>query len=670
MNVKKLEETSSFCKTLNLLYVVKDKNNKNNNLEYFENFFKEVVYVDNGLDAFKEFGKNKFSIVMTDIGIPALNGFELIKKIKKIKKNIVTIIYSSNDDKESFLKTIELKIDGYLIPPFSENSFLEVLYKSIENCREKKEKINKQKENLRIQKQFTDLVDKNSIISKTDKNGIITYVNENFCKTSEYTKEELIGKTHNLVKHPDNPKEVYKDLWNTIEKKKAEWSGVIKNLSKSGKTYYIKTTIKPILDANGEILEYVSVRSNVNTIMSDKKHLIDKIESNNLFLLILIQIEDFEILDRFYNILTVDKIEKMFAFNMLSYLPNSYIFENIYNIGNGRYALLADFFDFTSSETNISDYLEIFVRNIRKSILIVDEIEYDLNIIVSYSFGKEHLYEDAKCGLDEAINKKMLIKYANDSSIYDHIEAKKNMEVIKMVKIALDNYKIVSYFQPIINNKTRVIEKYESLVRLVDEDGNVISPYAFLDISKKGSYYNKITHRVLENSFKILEHITTKISINLSSLDIEKEETREKLYSLLEEYKDDTSRIVFELLEDEVVRDFEVIKSFIKRVKKLGVKIAIDDFGAGYSNFERLLDFEPDILKIDGSIVKNIAKDSYSRNVVETIVSFAKKQKIITIAEFVENEEIFNILYDLGVDFSQGYYFGEPKNIAIDKNLF
>ena len=257
------------------------------------------------------------------------------------------------------------------------------------------------------------------------------------------------------------------------------------------------------------------------------------------------------------------------------------------------------------------------------------------------------------------------IKYANDSSIKEHIEAKKNMEVIKMVKIALDNYKIVSYFQPIINNKTKIIEKYESLVRLVDEEGNVLSPYSFLDISKKGSYYNKITHRVLENSFKILEHISTKISINLSSLDIEKEETRVKLYALLEEYKEDASRIVFELLEDEDVKDFAVIKSFIKRVKKLGVMIAIDDFGAGYSNFERLLEFEPDILKIDGSLVKNIVNDTYSRNIVETIVSFAKKQNIITIAEFVENEEIFNILNEMGVDYSQGYYFGEPKKIYI-----
>jgi PAS domain S-box-containing protein len=665
MNIEKLEEISSFCKTLNLLYVVKDKNNEDNNLEYFKNFFNEVSLIDNGFDALKEFGENKFSIIISDIDIDGINGFELIEKIKNINKNIVTMIYSQNDDKESFLKTIYLKIDGYLMPPFDTNNFLEILCKSIEKCKAKKEKKEKKIESLRIQKQYTDLVDKNSIISRTDKNGIITFVNENFCKVSEYTKEELLGKTHNLVRHPDNSKEIYIDLWNTIKNKKAEWSGVIKNLSKSGKIYYIKTTIKPILDLNGEILEFISVRSNVNTILSDKKHLIDKIESNNLFLLILIQIEDFDILDKFYNTLTVDKIEKMFAFDMLAYLPNSYVFENIYNIGNGRYTLLADFFDFSSSQTNINDYLESFVKNIKKSTLTVDEIEYDLNIIVSYTFGKEHLYEDAKCGLDEAINKKMLIKYANDSSIQEHIEAKKNMEVIKMVKIALDNYKIVSYFQPIINNKTKIIEKYESLVRLVDEEGNVLSPYSFLDISKKGSYYNKITHRVLENSFKILEHISTKISINLSSLDIEKEETRDILYELLERYSSDTSRIVFELLEDESVKDFAVIKRFIQKVKKLGVMIAIDDFGAGYSNFERLLEFEPDILKIDGSLIKNIANDIYSRNIVETIVSFAKKQNIITIAEFVENEEIFNILYNLGVDYSQGYYFGEPEKIAI-----
>lgn len=658
MDIEKSNEITKFAKKINLLYIVKDKNNKNNNLNFFEIFFNKVTCLDDGIKALKKFSKRKYSIVITDIDILGISGFDLIEKIKTIDSSVITIIYTNNEDRNSFLKTIELKIDGYLIPPFDKNKFFEILDKTIKITKDKKK-------DSKVLEQYNELINKNSIISKTDENGIITFVNDNFCKTSEYSREELLGKTHNLLRHTENSDEFYKSLWNTIKNKKSEWSGVIKNLSKSGKTYYIKATIKPILDFNNDIVEYISIRSTVNAVMSDKKHLIDKIESNNLFLLVLIQIEDFDILDKFYNILTVDKIEKTFAFNMLSYLPNSYIFENIYNIGNGRFALLADFFEYSSSEININEYLELFVKNIKKSILIIDEIEYDLNIIISYSFGKEHLYEDAKYGLDDAINKNEVINYSNDYSIREHKEAKKNMEIIKMVKIALDNYKIVSYFQPIINNKTRKVEKYESLVRLVDESGNVVSPYFFLDISKKGNYYNKITHRVLENSFKILEHISTKISINLSSLDIEKESTRNKLYELLDEYKKDASRIVFELLEDEDVKDFTVIKRFIKKVKSFGVKIAIDDFGAGYSNFERLLEFEPDILKIDGSLIKNIVNDTYSKNVVETIVSFAKKQKIITIAEFVENEEIFNILNNLGVDYSQGYYFGEPKHISV-----
>ena len=169
MYIEKFEENSSFCKTLNLLYVVKDKNDTNNNLKYFEDFFNEVIFVDDGLEALKEFGKNKFSIVVTDIDIQGINGFELIEKIKNINKHIITIIYSQNEDRASFLKTIHLKIDGYLMPPFDENDFLDILNKSIENCQEKKDRNEKLKESLRIQNQYTDLVDKSSIISKTDK---------------------------------------------------------------------------------------------------------------------------------------------------------------------------------------------------------------------------------------------------------------------------------------------------------------------------------------------------------------------------------------------------------------------------------------------------------------------------------------------------------------------
>ena len=652
-----MDEVTKFCKNLTLLYV-SNESSCDNTFEYFNELFNNVLLVDNYDVALKKFDESGIDIVITDIEMNKEDGFSFIKELKNKNPKIITIIYTNNDEKTNFMKAISAGVNGYFLKPLDENDFLNTLGNLLQIEKEKKDR-----KILKIQ--YDTIVEENTIVSKTDKHGIITYVNDNFCKSSEYSKEELIGKSHNIVRHPDNPKELFKDLWQTIKVKKESWYGVLKNLTKSGKPYFIKTTIKPIFNVDGEIVEYVSIRSNINTIMSDKNQLIEKINTNGLYLLILIQIEDFDVLDKFYNMLIVDKIEKMFGFNLLTYLPNTYIFDTIYYLGNGQFALLSDFFDFLSTGSNITTYLNDFVNNVKESILEIDEIEYDLNVVVSYTFGREHLYEDAKCGLDEAVKRSDIVRYSNDLSIKEQIEAKKNMEVIKMVKIALENYKIISYFQPIINNKTRVVEKYESLVRLVDENGNILSPHAFLDISKKGNYYNKITHRVLENSFKILKQISTKISINLSSLDIEKEETRNILFELLEEHKEDRHRVIFELLEDESVKDFNVIKNFIKKVKSMGVLIAIDDFGAGYSNFERLLEFSPDILKIDGKLVKNIANDVYSKNIVETIVSFTKKQKIITIAEFVENEQIYNILSELGVDYSQGYYFGKPENINL-----
>ena len=148
MNAEKLEEISLLCKSLNLIYVVRDKNNENNNLKYFENFFNEVTFMDNGLEALKIFDKNKFSVVITDIEIHDFNGFDLIEKIKSIDKSIVTIIYTSNEDRESFFKTIQLKIDGYLMHPFDENNFLEIIYRASESCKDKKLQIEKKKNNF------------------------------------------------------------------------------------------------------------------------------------------------------------------------------------------------------------------------------------------------------------------------------------------------------------------------------------------------------------------------------------------------------------------------------------------------------------------------------------------------------------------------------------------
>jgi len=650
-------QAKDFTKRLTLLYVQDSSHDFD---EWLNEKFGTLVIVKTCKDGKKAFDETYIDMVLIEIEKDTKEKFEFVKFLKKQRPFIITLALASSEDNKLLNSCLDIGIDGYFLNPINKNAFT-IKLNRLEEKYEIGEEYESNKENLNLLKQYQSITDSSSIVSKTDLKGRITYVNDNFCKISGYTKDELLGKSHNIIRHPEAKKDIYDEMWYTIKVKKQEWNGILRNMNKNGESYYVKSIIRPILDKKGNIVEYIALRQNISAIMSDKQHFMDRIEQNILSILILVQIDEFDILEKFYNSTFIDKIEKTFGYQLISYLPDSYKFENVYNLDNGRYALITDFYKFEEKEIQIKEYLDEFIHNVKKSILEIDSIEYDINISISYAMGKYMLYEDAKAGLEEAVDKNMMICHSNDFSIKYQDEAKRNLDVIKMVKIALDNYNVISFFQPIINNKTKEIEKYESLVRIIDEQGNILTPYAFLSISKKGSYYNKITLRVLENSFKMLSKVNTELSINLSTLDIEKEETREKIFELLEEYKDTRHRLIFELLEDENAKDFETIKQFVKEVKTLDVSIAIDDFGAGYSNFERLLEFDPDILKIDGSLIKNILEDHYSRNVVETIVTFAKKQDIVTVAEFVENEDIFKYLNKIGVDYSQGYYFGKPQ---------
>lgn len=135
--------------------------------------------------------------------------------------------------------------------------------------------------------------------------------------------------------------------------------------------------------------------------------------------------------------------------------------------------------------------------------------------------------------------------------------------------------------------------------------------------------------------------------------------TSRHIYERLAEYKGKI-KVTFEILESEKIESYDEVGAFIDTVKSLGAKISIDDFGSGYSNFEHILRLNVDYIKIDSSMIKNIDSDKNSQIIVETIVGFAKKLDIKTIAEYVHTEEVYNKVKELGVDMSQGFYFAPP----------
>jgi len=636
------------------ILIVGEYENSNVQKFFFDNF-KNRFYAKHIDEVINTINNNQIDIILFNNTLT--NAFNIIEEIKESNEKLLTFFAANYLNTDELVQSISIKLDGYLLESSSTVELEKLVDKPIL-------KYNIKKSN-EIFGQYFNMANESIIISKTDTQGIITFVNDKFCEVSGYSREELLGNNHNMVRHPENKKEIFEEMWRTIKEKKMTWEGTLKNVTKKNKSIYLKSAIMPIFDNNNNITEFIAFRVNVSDIVSDKKMLLDEIENNDLSILALIQIEDYKMLEKFYNDTLINKIEKEFGNALLSHLPKINIFKRVYFLGGGRFALLGNFFSYININKNINTLFDDFVKKVNNDVMKIDDFEYDINILLSFSYGKHLLYEDAKHGLDEATTDNIQMYSSNDASLRGQKFARKNMEVVKLVKVALDNYNIVSYFQPIINNKTKQIDKYESLVRLIDEDDNVIAPYDFLQIAKNSGYYNKITKRVLENSFKILKKINTDISINLSVLDIEKDETRNMLFYLLEENKSHANKIIFELLEDERVKDFNIIKKFIRDAKKFGVKIAIDDFGSGYSSFERLLEFEPDIIKIDGSLVKNIVQDDFSRNVIETIAVFAKKQNIKTVAEFVENEDIFNVLNSIGIDYSQGYYFGKPEELKL-----
>jgi PAS domain S-box-containing protein len=547
-------------------------------------------------------------------------------------------------------------VNGYILKPIEIEQLTNLLGRVIQNYKNAKEA----KENFHLLEEYKEATNQGSIVSKTDQKGIITYVNDAFCEISGYKREELIGKNHNIVRHPDNPKSIFADMWHTIKDEKKIWKGIVRNKTKSGKSYYVSSLVMPIMDIEGNVLEYISLRNDITEIMHPSKQLLNAIKNFKKPILIYMKLDKFDMLEDFYDNETVEKIEEHAATHLQKRFSEIYEFDKIYQLGNGEFAFLIDYEAYFKDAESFTQQLKEIQAIIKEDNISLEDVEYDIAILISLVYEKEKILESAKLGIKKILQSKKDFLVANNLATIEQQKAQKNMQMVSTIRNAISSSKIISYFQPIIDNKTEEIVKYESLVRLIDDNDKILSPFFFLDVAKKSNYYLKITNIVLDHSFNILKNCKADISINLSALDIEQKSMRHKIYALLEEHKADANRIVFEVLEDEAINDFEVIKDFISNVKSYGVKIAIDDFGAGYSNYERLLQYQPDILKIDGCLIRDIETSSYSLSVVKSIVTFAKEQKLQTIAEFIENESIFKIIKELGVDYSQGYYFGKP----------
>lgn len=249
--------------------------------------------------------------------------------------------------------------------------------------------------------------------------------------------------------------------------------------------------------------------------------------------------------------------------------------------------------------------------------------------------------------------------YSDSLNIQATIAA--NLRTLTTVRHALEKDGVLVYFQPITDNRTGAVVKYECLMRLRGEDGAILAPGAFLDIVKESPLYPALTKVVFNKSFEAFRDNSCEFSLNLSVADILDQSVHEFIVAKLNAEPELARRLTFEILESEGVENYQAVHTFIGQIKAHGCRIAVDDFGAGYSNFAHILKLQVDTLKIDASLIKHLDTDANAQTLVRTIVDFCRALKIQTVAEFVYSEPVHQVVCALGIDYSQGYLLGRPE---------
>jgi EAL domain-containing protein (putative c-di-GMP-specific phosphodiesterase class I)/GGDEF domain-containing protein len=324
------------------------------------------------------------------------------------------------------------------------------------------------------------------------------------------------------------------------------------------------------------------------------------------------------------------------------------------------YRIYADEFALTIPSIGRDGIIHRLKDEIEEMVFDIDGHEIVLRIYGSVGTKTKHILEHCEFGLiaskehygaiidTDRMDKGEIRSYADKFTFGQHL------------RLAFLDKRIYPYLQPIMDLRSDTINRYEVLMRIEDESGTVMLPKEFLSTLKNMYIFPEITKFMIQRSFDLFKNESYDFSINITYADIVDENTRSFIAAIIKENPDTAKRCTFEILENEAAHNFDEVNSFFRFLHQYGLKIALDDFGIGYANYDTILNLDIDMIKIDGTLIKNIATDQKSRIMVESIVAIARTSNIEVVAEWVTDKETFNFVKDLGIDFAQGYYVGKP----------
>jgi PAS domain S-box-containing protein/diguanylate cyclase (GGDEF)-like protein len=528
----------------------------------------------------------------------------------------------------------------------------------------------KREEHLKQLQQYSNILDELCLVSKGDLEGNITYANDKFCEVSGYTREEMLGQPHSIVRHPSVSKSVFKRMWQRIEAGK-KWRGISRNRTKDGDSYYADSVIMPLTDQDGNIVEYIAARYEITELLekrdevklaftTDKltslgsrhKLVLDISSGSEGMCLLLFDIVDFGGINHNLGTEAADQALLHFSNQLVEFFAAEG--STLYRLHSDLFAVLTES-NQTQEIISTVEHFSAFLR--RHPFNHAKEGHLNLTVISGVACGEEDLLTCADAALQHAKHNKQAVAIYNPEIANQ--QGRMRSYWINEVQQALLDQRLIPHYQPIVHILSGRITRYEALMRMQNSQGELISPGAFLPIMEQTSHYPEMTRAIFRQACMFFRYRSESFSVNLSVDDLLRRDTVDSIASMAKSYAV-TDRLVLELVETENIHNYDVALKALIELKGLGIKIAIDDFGSGFANFSYLSAFPADFVKIDGSLIKKINEDEKTRNLVKLLIDYAHSEGMEVIAEFVSSVEIFDTISAMGCDYAQGYYFSAP----------
>ncbi|GAA6615063.1 EAL domain-containing protein [Scytonema sp. NUACC26] len=675
-----------------------------------------LVKANSGCEALKYLLDGEFAAILLNAQMTEMDGFETAKLIRQRQKTertpIIFILPADRCFEDFIFKGCTLGLVDYVFQPICTEilvskvkAFLDLFkmtaqleqqamyFKAIHQ--ELQNQISdRQTVELELRKSLKNLsdikfaLDKATIVVITDAKGIITYVNDKFCEISKYLREELIGKTHQLVNSGYHSRDFFQNLWSTIAQGKV-WQGEIKNKAKDGTYYWVDTVIVPFLDSEEKPFQYLAIRFDITarkqaqeklqhqvfydvlTGLPNRVKFLDclnqciKQSKNNYeyhFAVLYISLNRYQLIKYSLGHYQGEQLLIEVANRLLTYLCPV---DMLARVGEEEFAILLAY---TPDARDAEFAAKRIHQAMKLSFKLMESVETctaSIGIIhneIGYTQAEDFLQ-----AADTAMH------YAKKQGVSNTAVFNRNMQLQVVARLqmeadlaqAIELQKLHLNYQPIVSLITGEIIGFEALVRWQHPKQGLISPNDFIPIAEETGLIIPLGEWVLMEACRQLRHWQEKfpkrlpisISVNLSGIQLVQPDLVEQIDQILQAVGLNSSFLKIEITESVLMNNADKAAAVLKQLQERQIQLLLDDFGTGYSSLSYLHCLPLNALKIDRSFIRQIAVGSKNSDIVKTIVNLAHSLELEVIAEGVETEEQLIHLRSLGCEYGQGFFF-------------